>query len=217
MSEINNEKRALLVVANLSDGGDAMLQKLYEWLDINAVNIAKLILEDEYHHIDTLTGDHVTKANFIDRIIANAQDPQIEAPDVFLVLHGLEGKLFFDDGAAKSSDLRDKIKTASIQHRLRLLYSTACYGASHAQDFVDAGFRTASGALKVRANGPYDYPAQLYNWKEGKTYKSTVKAGNHPLWMTIHDKIAETLGFDDVNSEKIIKGKKYTRITSEAL
>jgi hypothetical protein len=217
MSVINKEERALLVVANLSNGGDPRLQKLYEWFDANAINVAELILDDEYHHIDTLTGNHVTKANFINRIIANAQDPQIKALDVVLVLHGPEGRLFFDDGGVRSSDLKDDIGAANLKHRLRLLYSTACYAASHAQDFVDAGFRTASGALKVCANGPYDYPAQLYNWKEGKTYKSTVKTGNNPLWMTIHDKIAEALGFDDVDSEKIIKGKKYTRITTEAL
>jgi hypothetical protein len=217
MNRIESEERALLVVANLSDGGDPRLQKLYEWLDENAIKVAKLILDDEYHHIEALTGPDVTAQNFVGRVLANAQNPQIKALDVILVLHGLKEKLFFDDGSIESSDLGAQIQTANLQDRLRLLYSTACYGSTHAQDFIDAGFRTASGAAGVCANGPYDYPAQLYNWKQEKTYKSAVKAGNNPLWMAIYDNIAEALGFDDVNSEKVIMGKKYTRIYSEAL
>jgi hypothetical protein len=153
----------------------------------------------------------------VDRLTNLAQDPQTKAIDVFLSLHGLPDTLFFEDGPIATSDLRDQLKAADLKERLRLFYSTACYGASHARDFVKGGFRTASGAVGTNTNGPYDYPAQLYNWGLGKTYRAVIKLGNHPAFMTTHDTIAEKFGFDDADSEKIIEGKKLTRITSGAV
>ncbi len=217
MSITNKNERVLLVVANLSTGGEPKLQKLYEWLDENAINVAKLMMKPHYRLIDTLSGDDVTSTNFVNRIKSLAQDPQTKVLDVFLSLHGLQDALYFDDGAIKSSDLGNRLQAANLKHRLRLLYSTACYGANHAPDFVRAGFRVASGAKGVCANGPYDYPTQLYRWGQGNTYKSVVKAGNHPIGLVTHDTVARALGFDDVDSEKIIEGKVYTRITLGAI
>jgi hypothetical protein len=53
-------------------------------------------------------------------------------------------------------------------------------------------------------------------WGTLHTYKSTVTAGNDPVFRVIHDNAAKAMGFTDVNSEKVIVGKKYTRITSPA-
>jgi hypothetical protein len=220
MVEVTKDQRALLVVANLvlgdngSNGGN--YQRLYEWLDRYAVGVANLLMRPLYRVVESLTKDQVTLDAFLDRVVSLAGDPETEALDVFLVMHGLPGKLYFDDMAITTVDLGERLKAAELAGRLRLLYSTACYGASHAGDFIDAGFRTASGALAVCANGPYDFPTQLLKWGTDQTYKSTVKAGNNPVFRVIHDNAAKAMGFSDVNSEKIIQGKKYTRITSPA-
>jgi hypothetical protein len=163
-----------------------------------------------------LTGSKATSNGFLDSIQALAQDPQTRAVDVFLVLHGLEGKLHFDDGFITSAGLKTRLQDLDLAHRLRLLYSTACYGASHAGDFVEAGFRVASGALGINANGPVDYPVQLHEWGDNKRYQTAVNAGNNRLGIWTHDAVARALGFGNVNSEKIVVGRKYTRITSEA-
>jgi hypothetical protein len=175
------------------------------------------LMRAHYRRIETLTGANVTSSSFVDRIQILAQDPQTKALDVFLVLHGSKGVLHFDDGPIASSDLRTRIQAADLKHRLRLLYSTACYGATHADDFIEAGFRVVSGAKGVNANGPVDYPTQLHEWGEDKRYSAVVNAGNNRLGIWTHDAIARALGFDDVDSEKIVRGKKYTRITSEAI
>jgi hypothetical protein len=216
MAEVNKRERALLIVANLSSGGDEKLQKLYEWLDANAVKVTTFLLKNHYHQIDALTNEAATFTNFISRVTDIARNPQVRVLDVILVLHGQRGKLHFDDGDVSSGKIKEQLKEAKIKHRLRLLYSTACYGATHAQDFVDAGFRTASGAEGICANGPYDLPVQLFYWKENQTYKSAVNAGNEDIGVLPYDLIAKGLGFRNVNSHKIIIGKKYTRITSPA-
>ncbi len=217
MSIVSKEERTLLVVANLTKWADARFQWLYEWLDQNAINVAKVLMGLHYRQIDTLTGPDATGANFVNRIISLAQDPQTKVLDVFLHLHGLEDELFFEEGPIATSELKDQLKAAALKDRLRLLYSTACYGASHASDFVKAGFRVASGAKGINANGPYDYPAQLFSWGLGQTYRMTVKAGSHPIFLASLDGLAKAFGFDDMDSHKVIEGKVLTRITSEAV
>jgi hypothetical protein len=191
-------------------------QKLYEWLDANAIKVAKGLLEPRYRLVETLTDADVTSANFVSRLTSLAADPQTRAVDVILVVHALPDVLVFDDGRIPIEKIRDHIKDASLKHRLRLLYSTACFGASHAPHFVEAGFRVASGAIRSNTNGPYDYPTQLYHWGKGETYRLAVSRGSNWIFMAIHDEIAEVLGFDDVDSTKEISGRVLTRITSPA-
>ena len=217
MGDVSKDERALLVVANLSDAGDARFQWLYRWLDANAVNVAELLMGAHYGRTETLTGANVTSSSFVQRITFLANEPGVKVVDVFLNLHGSPGRLYFDDGPLSSSSLSSEIKAANLKHRLRLLYSTSCYGATHCSDFVKAGFRIAGGALGVNANGTYDYPTQLYHWADDETYKAVVKAGNHRIGIMTHDTLARAFGFDDVNSKKIVEGKKYTRISSGAL
>jgi hypothetical protein len=220
MVKITRDERVLLVVANLvlgdngSNGGN--YQSLYEWLDRYAVLVANLLMRPVYRVVESLTKDQVTLGAFLDRVVSLAGDPETKALDVFFVVHGSPGRVYFDDVSITTADLREQLKATDLADRLRLLYSTACYGASHAGDFIEAGFRTASGAVGVCANGPYDFPTQLLKWGTAHTYKSTVKAGNNPVFRVIHDNAAKVMGFTDVNSEKIIAGKKYTRITSPA-
>jgi hypothetical protein len=220
MDKVTRDERVLLVVANLvlgdsgPNGGN--YQSLYKWLDRYAVLVANLLMRPVYRLVESLTEDEVTLGAFLDRVVWLAGDPETKALDVFLVMHGLRGRLYFDDRSIRTAELSEQLKAANLASRLRLLYSTACYGGSHASDFVRAGFRTASGAIGVCANGPYDFPTQLLKWGTNQTYKSTMIAGNNPVFRVIHDNAAKALGFSDVNSEKIIAGKKYTRITSAA-
>lgn len=217
MSCETKDEQVLLVVVNLSSNVDPKFQWLYRWLDDNAVRVAKWLLESHYRKIHTLRDDKASSSNFVNKLIELAQEPQTKAIDVFLSLHGLPDTLYFHDGPIATSNLGDQLKAANLKERLRLFYSMACYGASHARDFVRGGFRTASGAVATNTNGPYDYPAQLYNWGQGKTYRAVIKAGNHPAFRTTHDTIAKKFGHDDADSEKVIEGKKLTRITSRAV
>ena len=216
MSDITENERSLLVVVNLSTGGVEKFQPIYKWLDENAMTLARLILKKQYRLIDTLSDDEVTSTNFIEKIKKLAKDPQTKALDVILSLHGLKQKLYFDDGPIESRDLGNQLKVANLKDTLRLLYSGACYGSTHAGDFIDGGFRVASGAKKVASNGPFDFPLQLHNWAKGKTYEDAVKAGNLKIGIDISDAAARALGFEDVNSRKEVFGDEKTRITSKA-
>ena len=216
MNPVSKDERALLVVANLTTWADGRYKALYQWLDQNAVSVAKVLMRLHYRQIEALAGPHATRESFVRRITDMARDPRTRALDVFLHLHGQPGKLFFEEGAVGTEGLAAQLAGAGLSERLRLLYSTACYGASHAPDFLKAGFRIASGSLGANANGPYDYPVQLLNWGLGQTYRMVARAGNHPAFMSTLDNLARALGFEDVNSHKTLHGRVLTRITTEA-
>lgn len=214
---VEKDKRVLFVAANLTTHGLDRFGPLYEWLDRHATTVAKMLMKEHYRHIETLTGDELTKDAFLNRLVELAEDPQTLAVDVVLSLHGWPQDLYFHDGSYLVASLCEELKAKKLKHRLRLLYSTACFGANHAPHFVEAGFRVASGAKATNANGPYDYPTQLDGWRRGKTYWSTVKRANNPIFIAMHDAIArELMGFDDANSFKEIAGRVYTHIYTPA-
>ena len=214
MTVITKDDRVLFVVVNLSTHGGKKFQPLYEWLDDNFIVFSKHVLHKHYRYIATLSGDVVTSTNFINRIIGLANDTRNKVLDVFISLHGEKNLLYFDDGPINSNDIGNELKAADIKHKLRLLYSSACYGASHAPHFVNGGFGVASGAKETAANGAFDIPYQLFSWAKGDMCEDVVAKGNNAFGIRVSDGIARTLGFDDVDSTKEIKGDKTTTINS---
>ena len=104
--------------------------------------------------------------------------------------------------------------SATARAKLRTLYSTACFGLSHAQPFVDAGFEAACGAIGQCANGPVEYPQVLSMWSHGHTFKDAVNKGDDPSTRKIFDAAAWLSGFNRANSDKEIKGDLTVTIDS---
>jgi hypothetical protein len=95
-----------------------------------------------------------------------------------------------------------------------MLYSTTCYGSSHAVDFVAAGFQTACGSLATNANAATEYPTVLTLWAAGSQLKKAIAAGDLPLTRQPQDRSAKALGFADANSAKEIIGNSEVTIKS---
>ncbi len=212
---VGKDDRVMLLVSNVA-GTAKKYRMLYRWLDDNAISVGQDMTADHYRKVSVLKGDQVTREAFVTRVRILAKSVGTQALDVFLNLHGLRDGLRFADGKARIESLADEIGALGLGHRLRLLYSTCCWGALHAPHFVDAGFKTASGAVGINANGPFDFPTQLSRWTKGSTYASAVNAANDPFMRLIHDRAAELIGFDDVDSTKVVEGVKSLRITSPA-
>jgi hypothetical protein len=215
LMDVNKNERVILLASNVS-GTSTRYRRLYRWLDDNAITIGKAIVGPHYHSVSVLKGDAVTREAFVTRVRVLAKSVGTQALDVFLNLHGERDALRFADGRAKITDLGEELADLHLQHRLRLLYSTCCWGARHAPMFVAAGFKTASGARGINANGPYDLPVQLTRWTSGATYAAAVRSANNAAMMEVHDRLARLGGFNNVDSFKEVYGMKSLRITSKA-
>lgn len=213
---VERQNRKLLVVSNLTTFGDPKLAWLYQFLDLSSVSLAQTAMLPHYERIYALVGSNATASKFVSNAGAISRAADTRALDVFVHLHGSPGTLWFAGGAKSTASLRNELKAQNLKDRLRLLYSTACYGATHAQHFVEAGFNAASGAQGVNANSPYEYPTIMARLGLGDTFATAIAAGNNQGFREFHDNLARMQGFNDVNSFKIIKGSGSVRLSSSA-
>lgn len=209
---INSKDRVLLVTSNLVTHGQPKYRWLYRFLDTSSVFLAKKSLGGTYRKLYLLGGKNATAANFTDNIPRLAHDEGTLALDVLLHLHGSPGALWFEDNGYTTDYLKSALAPAALKGKARLFYSTACYGKSHAQDFVDAGFQTASGSVAVNADSAFSYPATMLKWRYGSAYWSVVRTSNSRVSIWLSDRAARLMGFKDVNSFKVIKGDTLARI-----
>ena len=173
---ISKNQRTILLVSNVTTRAKKW-RVLYEGLDRGAVRVGRRILKDHYRSVLSLTGDSVTSDGFVTKVRVMAKTVGTQALDVFLNVHGRPDKLVFLDREIPITELADQVADLNLGHRLRLMYSTACYGGMHAKHWVAAGFRTASGAVGVNTNGEVEFPVLLHKWANGGSYASAVRAG----------------------------------------
>lgn len=214
---IERQNRVLLVTANLTTFGQPRLQWLYQFLDASAVSMAQLMMLPHYRSVYVLSGANATSTKWVDNLATLAGKAENKAVDSFIHLHGAPGTLYFANGAKSSASLKSSILAKNIGNRLRLLYSTACFGASHAQDLVNAGFNAASGSRGVNANSSFEYPMIMTQLGLGNTFAQAINAGNDAGMRALHDGLARTQGFTGVDSFKIIKGNTAIRLSSSAI
>jgi hypothetical protein len=203
---ISKNERALLVVSNMVTYGRKDLKWLYQFIEFSGAALADMILRPRYQTYCKLVGAAATKSAFVEAIAALGAEDCVKAIDVILMLHGFEGVLCFADGESDSVVLAHEISSLNLKNKLRMLYSTTCYGKSHAVDFVAAGFQTACGSIATNANAATEYPTVLTMWAAGSTIKNAVAAGDLLLTRQPQDLSAKAMGFDDANSTKEIIG-----------
>lgn len=208
---ITKQQRALVVITNL----DAQnWEWLYEFLSASGDALANSILNDNYAIIKRLRGNNATLDRFIDALQDLGSKPEIKKIDVIINLHGRPNKLQFDDGAFSMNTIKTRIIGLNIGSKLRMLYSTACFGAGHAVKFVEAGFDVAAGAVGVNANSAVEYPVVLTMWQNNQKFNNCIAAGENPVTRLPADTLARVMGFSGVNSDKVIIGNGNIRISS---
>ena len=206
---MKSSERALVVISELSEAKKVVpniLKGVYDIIDTIGIEKALYWLGHDYDTIKTLTGKEATSVNFINAII-NSNSANIKAIDVLIHLHGNPLDLYFEDKMESSSDIGTKISSLNIGNKLSMLFSTACYGANHANDFVAAGFKCASGAIGVNVNPGYDYKRFLYEWSLYNSFSDAInKSANAKLNDYLDKKLKPFFPQDIVDSNKVVRG-----------
>jgi hypothetical protein len=216
---IATENRAALVAIRLHDAGPKNLKWLYRGLEVAANAKVKQILDPAYQNsVQLLSGDNVTSANFLDALDALGNNASCTAIDVVLVTHGGPGNIVFASGVDEisSAALGAALATSAAQPKLRLMYTTACYGATDAADLLAAGFNSVVGAKLKNANSLSEFQPLLQNWAGGKTIADAVAAGDRPASRMFWDMFARIGGFHEVDSEKVVAGDPLLTVSSDA-
>jgi hypothetical protein len=211
---VNKNSRGLLVVNSLVTQGSQNWQWLYQFIEASGLTLADTILAPHYGTYKKLSNAQATKTAFVSTIQALGAVPSLQTIDVILNLHGAPNALYFVDGRMSLDSLRNTLAALNLKHKLRLLYSTASYGRSHADDFVAAGFTSANGAIGVNANSATEYPSVLTLWAAGIQFKDAIAAGENIVTRAPADATAKLMGFHEANSDKVIYGDSTITINS---
>lgn len=201
------EHQALIVISELETWADPSEKQLYSYIQRTGVPLAKSMLSDWYGQIVAIEHGAATEQNVLNTIASLAAQEQIKTIDVFVFLHGSPGELWFVDGGVKTSELSERIRALGTQGKLRIAYNTACFGQSHIQDFLNAGFKVASGARAVNANGATEYPIFLQTMALGLPFGLAIANGNLPGVNAAADELArQFVKSEPVESNKSIGG-----------
>ena len=210
MSTVKRSERSLLVVSSLAQESDK-LKALYGTVAAAAVAMCTPLVAC-YKDVKFITGKNATVANTMSTLATLSSESGMEAVDLFLFVHGSPSSLSFADGSISSTKIKEKIVAAKVKN-LRAMYSTACYASHHLQNFLDAGFKTASGAVGVNANSPHETPWFVAKWALDWTYEKALDPENDLVdkgW----DAAAKALGWGDVDSTKKVKGDCSVKINT---
>jgi hypothetical protein len=208
--------RALVVINLLAKNS---YDYLYRFIEESGRGTIQATLSDDYRRIVKLYGSNATLSKLIGALRDQGAKSYIHKIDLLVMLHGLPGELDFKDGRKATSLVRDKIKDLDIAAKLRLVYNTSCYGDSHSQHFLAAGFDTAIGSKKVNANAAVEFPVLLSLWQFNKTISqclapSVPLTGPADAAATAFGHLTNATWKNKVDSRKVSRGNKNLRITS---
>lgn len=210
------QRQAVVFVTDLSQGSPAA-QAVYDLVEFGAAGLTVPTLGPRYANVTIVQGAAATRTRLRTTLKAAASASGVKAVDLVFVTHGLSGNVVFSGSSTPvaMTAVRDDIQgalTAGERAKLRMVFSTACFGASHNARWLEAGFKVASGGKRIYADSATSYPAFLGTWALGATFGVAVAAANASDPLRLQDNAAKVLlrneGFPnpDVDSTRVVSG-----------
>lgn len=227
-------RRALIIVNELDSTGIQEIAPLYTMLENLTIGLPQLpVIRNNYGTVRVLRNANATLASFRANARALALNPNIDAIDVILALHGKDRKLKWADGSVNMEDTVAFMNAAgsatelqirsAVRRKLRIVYNTSCFGASHRSMLLTIGFDAVVGSIGVNANAEAEYPSFLAQWNLGQTFGGSFAATNTPVALAVTDAPLVATGnlfnnfLKHVNSRKVFGGNVNIRINSDPL
>ncbi len=220
------DQRALVQVVSLANAGSASERAFYRYVERGAQRMAARYLRDTYRSREVLHGPDASLDRLVAALHTAATTPGVRAVDLLVNPHGTSRRLWFVDGPVDAIVVADQIRArldSSARRRLRVVFSTACYGMSHSDAWLRSGFCVSVGARGIYADGLTSLPTLLRSWAAGQTVEQTVGAANAARLRRRQDAVAaryyravgRTQEAAAVDSERLVDGARTMVVTSD--
>lgn len=224
-ASIAKSQRDLLVfVANLSPDEPGPAQAFYNFVEFAAESAATGILGGQYRATHILNGNAASRAGFSNKLDSITNISAVKAVDVIFVTHGLSGSVAFSDQSTSMTNVKNDILaklTTAQRAKLRMLFSTACYGESHRSKWIASGFKTVSGSKRIYADSALSFVPFLTAWAANQTFQTGVNLANLADPARIQDNAAKGVlwaaGYSkwwDVDSVRLTSGSTGLKIST---
>jgi hypothetical protein len=219
---VQKNQRALVVLCEVDNGVPQDFKWLYKFIEGSGRSIVESELADDYIDFQKLYNQDATKDKLLNTLKTFSAKPIIKEIDLIVMLHGNNNRLVFHEGGVNVSALSADIQSLNAGSKLRMVYSTACFGYSHTDEFVSAGFSAAIGAVGVNANAAVEVSVFLKLWSWGWRLRDALAAAETPATRLPADAAARAFGAatdatwkNEVNSDKILRGNGDIKIDSD--
>lgn len=216
---INKEQRILYIINCLAEHGDKRLARLYNFIELAGVDLAKFFLGSQYRSLHIIKGNEASWASFLNGFRKLKTEEKVKAVDLFFQMHGKPSAVRFIDRWLSLRKMGEELSQVADPNQLRLIYNLSCYGDSHAEMFLAAGFKASVGALKINSSAAIEYPTFCRLWAKsgidsGKmlSLHEIVCRSDRPTVRQLQDSIAKRY-FNDVDSTKVIRGNEFIKIS----
>jgi hypothetical protein len=177
-----SQRNAVVFVSDLSTGLSGGEKAFYQGVEKAAYLTAVTILSPVYHSVFQVEGADATEVALRNALSAATSSSSITAVDLIFVTHGLDHGVVFANNTITSinavrDDLLSHLSTAQ-RAKLRIVFSTACFGSSHRASWIGAGFKAASGSLGVYSDSASSYVPFLGAWALGQSFGSSIIIAN---------------------------------------
>ncbi len=191
LASVPRDERALLAIVDLAEEADK-----HKWLyrlEVGAaVKRIKRISEDDYGSVVIHARKEATYQNFLMSLESLLRDERIQRIDLIIYVHGKNPEsptgasvCFVGTPCTSMIQIAEDIqkRVGQDSHKLRMVYSDACWGKFHMQQWLDAGFKVVNGARGVDANHSADLRKFLRAWGQGRSYEEAIHIANK-FWLT---------------------------------
>ncbi|MGE3306483.1 MAG: hypothetical protein AB7I52_10975 [Rhizobiaceae bacterium] len=211
-----SQREAIIFVTNLSQG-NSLESAFYDVVEFGAAVLAQGALSPVYRNVFTIQGNGATLSALRLNLNTMTAKPSVRAVDLIFVTHGLSDRVLFADGRRTMNEVRDAILSdlsPEQRAKLRMLFSTACFGATHRAKWREAGFRVVSGSEGIYADSALSYPAFLGAWVAGQSFRNAIGIANGIDPLRLNDNAAKAWFesknkrdlANQVNSNRVITG-----------
>lgn len=188
---ITASERALIAFVNMYTGDRGFIKDKIYFAETLTATRAVQTFASHYGYIRYLTAREAKLGSFYVEIAKLEADPTVRAIDVVIYVHGKPrflnvvneglGLLQAQTRDVPVDSIVDRVR-ALRPKKLRALYSDACYGSKHLEDWKRAGFRVAAGSRGVDTNHECDLILFLRAWTQGADFARAIDAANG-CWM----------------------------------
>lgn len=223
---VGNSNRELVQITYIPASYDNPGEReLYKFIEDMSNSLVSNNLDSKYKTVHRISGNNATLSGFIQKLNLATNDNSTLAVDVIFCTHGNTNTMQFFDDTYSSDTVKQRILdtiASNKRAKLRMIFSTACYGSTHNANWLGAGFKVASGSKKIYADSQFSLTPFLRSWKDEKTFKECIDAANNADPLLAGDNLAKAFYHAknkpnlaaDVNSNRVINGNADLRIYS---
>ncbi|MDD7967173.1 hypothetical protein [Actinomycetospora lemnae] len=221
---VKKSTRDLVQVILLSKDYEGAERALYEFIEVSTETLTSTMLGDDYREVTFVKGEDATLQGVVATLDAVAARSGTRAVDLIFSSHGFTDRMLFWDGKKSGRAVRDAFGDIADDRRakFRALFSTACIGHTHTDDWRAIGFTEAMGSKGIYADSAVSYAPMLSAWAGGRTFGESVDAANAADVLDAADEFARTFyrvrnqpeRAEKVDSTRVRRGPGKTRIWS---